>query len=284
MGKGCAFSSTALLVTLLAAAPLWADEHEHPRVTAQLVADAEEASPGSTMRLGVRLDIEEGWHVYWRYPGGAGLATEVDFELPDGFVAGELEWPLPIAFTQSEGIPGYGYEDAVVLAAPVEVPRGAAAQTAQVRAEVSWLACKGVCVLGSAEVEGSLSGLTVDPVFRNWDQHLPRPLDENEARFSMSTTGGLADGAIALWLKWRGSPQKVEWFPDPSEALEVKNVAIQSRGGLTRINAEVRQRKGVSGSVESLPSLLVVTDSDGARRGWTISTVSINSTEQGRSR
>jgi thiol:disulfide interchange protein DsbD len=279
MNARCYFLSTVLVITVLSVVPAQAEEQVRPKVSARLVADAQTVSPGSAFRLGVRLEIEDGWHVYWRYPGGAGLATTVDFELPDGFVVGELEWPLPIAFTQSEGIPGYGYEGSVVLATQIETPPEPLPASAMVRAQVSWLACKGVCVLGNAELEGSFSGFTVDPALREWNRYLPQQMDVERASFSVSTTGGLADGAITLWLQWRGSPQVVEWFPDPSEALEVGEVKVMSRGGLTRIDAKVRQRKGASGSVDSLPSLVVVTDSGGKRRGWDLSTNLKNSEE-----
>jgi thiol:disulfide interchange protein DsbD len=271
--------ATMIILLGLPAGVAMVQGEEEPRVAVRLVADTGSVEPGSTFLLGVHLEIEDGWHVYWRYPGGAGLATEVDFDLPDGFVAGPLEWPLPIVFTQSEGIPGYGYEGSVVLATQVEVSPNVRPAQAMARAQVSWLACKGVCILGATELEGSLSGLAVDPVFRDWHRHLARRYDGEDAPFSMSTTGELADGAVTLWLQWRGSPQTVECFPDPSEALDVSAVQVQSRGGLTRIDAEIRQRKGATGSIDSLPSLLVVTDSSGARRGWNVSIELKNSAE-----
>jgi hypothetical protein len=247
-------------------------DEDEPKVRARLVTDSAEIEPGAAFRVGVRFEIEDGWHIYWRYPGGAGLATAVDFELPEGFTAGPLLWPLPIAFDQGEGIPGYGYEDSVVLAAEVEATaefnRSA---PGSVSAEVSWLACKGVCVLGSAKLESSLAQITVEEGFATWSLSLPGPLDEDNAPFALSTTGGLAEGVVTHWLRWRESPRPLEWFPDPSEAIEVGTVRVQTRGALTRIDAEVRPRKGATGSVDSLPSLVVITDGDGRRRGWELS-------------
>jgi len=239
---------------------------EEPRVIARLVADTTAVESGSTFLLGVHFEIEDDWHIYWRNPGGAGLATAVDFELPDGLVAGPLQWPLPIAFVQSEGIPGYGYEGSVVLAAEVAVPDGS--RPGKVRVEASWLACKGVCVLGSAELEASVAELPEDPVFRQWAGQLAKSSGANDLPFSLSVTGGLADGAITQWLRWNEAPYPVEWFPDPSEALEAGDVRIQTRGGLTRIDAAVKSRKGASGSISELPSLFVITGDDGERRGW----------------
>jgi thiol:disulfide interchange protein DsbD len=75
--------------------PAMAQEEGEPKVRARLVAETAEIEPGSTFRVGVHFEIEDGWHIYWRYPGGAGLATAIDFELPEGFTIGPLQWPLP---------------------------------------------------------------------------------------------------------------------------------------------------------------------------------------------
>jgi len=253
-------------------APAAAQEEEAPKVTARLVADASAIHPGSVVHLGVLFEIEDGWHIYWRYPGGAGLATAVDFELPDGLVAGPLRWPLPIGFVQSEGIPGYGYEGSVVLAAEVTVPADFdRSRPGRVLVEALWLACKGVCVLGSAELEASPARLPEDPVFRQWADQLPRTSEAYGLPFSLTATGGLSDGLISHWLRWSEEPGPVEWFPIPSEALEIGDLRIQTRGGLTRVDAEVKSRKGASGSIDELPSLFVVTGDDGQRQGWELS-------------
>jgi DsbC/DsbD-like thiol-disulfide interchange protein len=245
---------------------------EEPRVIARLVADTPAVEPGSNFLLGVHFEIKDDWHIYWRNPGGAGLATAVDFELPDGLVAGPLQWPLPIPFVQSESIPGYGYEGSVVLAAEIAVPSDFdRSQPGKVRVEASWLACKGVCVLGSAKLEASLTELSEDPVFGQWAGQLPKSPGATDLPFSLSVTGGIAEGVITHWLRWNEEPNRVEWFPDPSEALEVGDVRIQTRGSLTRIDAAVKSRKGASGSISELPSLFVITGDDGERRGWELS-------------
>lgn len=249
-----------------------AQEVEEPKVEASLVSSASSIESGSIFWLGVHFEIEDDWHIYWRNPGGAGLATAVDFKLPDGFVAGPLRWPLPIAFVQSEGIPGFGYEGSVVLAAEVAAPSDFdRSRPGTVRVEASWLACKGVCVLGSAKLEASLAELPEDPVFRRWAGQLPKSSGGNDLPFGLSATGGFADGVITQWLRWKGSPHPVEWFPDPSEALEIGDVQIRTRGGLTRIDAAVKSRKGALGSISELPSLFVITGDDGERRGWELS-------------
>ena len=232
------------------------------------MADADRVAPESDFHLGVRFEIKPGWHIYWRNPGGAGLATDIRWELPAGFQADELEWPLPIGFTQSEGIPGYGYEGTVVLASRVHAARGFDPVRSIVKAEVSWLACKGVCVLGSARLEGKLAELTRDIDFPAWREKLPQTADGRKPPFSVTVTGGLAEGALILWLRWQHPPVSVEWFPDPSEALEVRAVKVDTQGGLTRVDSNLRPRVGSVLMPTSLASLVVATDAEGNRRGW----------------
>jgi len=170
---------------------------------------------------------------------------------------------------QSGDIPVYGYEDTVVLAAELggEAPL---ASNAVVGAAVSWLACKDVCVLGSAELEARWSELKEDPVFSRWDSALPAPWTDSEGPFSVSLTGGLSDGAVTLWLRWHQSPAPVAWFPDPPDGLVVEDVTIRTRGGLSRIDATVRKMAGAAGVFDSLPSVVVVTDDQQKRRGWSL--------------
>ncbi len=240
-------------------------------VRARLVADTDHIAPGGDFHLGVRFEVKPGWHIYWRNPGGAGLATDIRWELPEGFQVDELEWPLPIAFTQSEGIPGYGYEGTVVLASRVHAAPDFDPALSTVGAEVSWLACKGVCVLGSIRLEANLAELKDDSDLSSRPESLPQGIDSRAPPFSVRATGGITEGNLSLWLRWLDPPPgPVEWFPDPPETLVVEDVGVQTRGGLTRIDAVVRERAGSELSSDILDSLVVITDDDGRRRGWTL--------------
>ena len=64
-------------------------------VQAQILADVSTVSPGVPFHVGVLFKVADGWHIYWKNPGDAGLATAVQWQLPDGFSAGPLRWPQP---------------------------------------------------------------------------------------------------------------------------------------------------------------------------------------------
>jgi thiol:disulfide interchange protein DsbD len=118
------------LLALILAVLLWpafaqAQPRSTERIEAELVSMSAWATPGSTLMLAVRQDIEPGWHTYWRNPGDSGGATTLDWRLPAGFTAGDIVWPLPERQRLGE-LMNYGYSGVVYLPVPVQVPADAA--------------------------------------------------------------------------------------------------------------------------------------------------------------
>jgi thiol:disulfide interchange protein DsbD len=64
-----------------------------PHVQVELIADR--AAPGDSMRLGLKFDLEPGWHIYWQNPGDSGGPPEAAWTLPPGMMATGFEWPAP---------------------------------------------------------------------------------------------------------------------------------------------------------------------------------------------
>ena len=87
-------------------------------VTARLVAETGAIAPGETIWLALHLEIEPGWHVYWRNPGDSGLPTEIAWTLPSGFTAGQSNGRCPSALSAGS-IGNYGYAGAVDLLIPL---------------------------------------------------------------------------------------------------------------------------------------------------------------------
>lgn len=273
------FLSRAGLVIAGLAAATGAAEESHVR--ARLVSDAGELQPGESFHLGVLLEPELGWHVYWRNPGEAGLATEIDFKVPEGFEVGELRWPAPVFFEQPGGLAGFGYDASVVLAAEVTAPERLPSATS-VSVTASWLACKDVCVLGSAKLKAELPlrGAELESskkALGTWSEMLP--VDVASGRFSLSTTGGPVPETgpvdMVVWLNWTEPPSVVEFFPDPGPALKVGNLRTQTRGSLTRIDIRVSRLK-TSGAPAKLLRALIVTEEQGGDRSASITHIEID--------
>src|SRR5262249_33492658 len=124
-----------------------ADDAGKALVRARLLAETTALQRNHDGWLAVELSIEPGWHVYWRNPGDAGLATSVKGKLPAGVTAGPMAWPQPERFS-ARSIVGYGYRERVALLAPLKVPSRFAPETLTIEAAVSWLACAEVCIPG----------------------------------------------------------------------------------------------------------------------------------------
>ncbi|HWV59622.1 MAG TPA: protein-disulfide reductase DsbD domain-containing protein, partial [Sphingopyxis sp.] len=114
----------ALFLAMAGIAPSSAQPMFSPNVEVSLVPMHRWAAPGSTAIVAVRQDIKPGWHTYWRNPGDSGGATELTWELPAGFSAGLILWPLPER-QPVKGLMNYGYSHQVYLPVPIDVPRTA---------------------------------------------------------------------------------------------------------------------------------------------------------------
>jgi thiol:disulfide interchange protein DsbD len=121
-----------------------------PHVRVELVADR--ATPGPGMRLGLKFDLEPGWHIYWQNPGDSGGPPQAAWTFPPGMMAAGIEWPAPERIDIG-GLVNYGYHDSVVLPVAVAVAAGARIpQEFTIRASVRWMACASLCVPGKADL------------------------------------------------------------------------------------------------------------------------------------
>jgi thiol:disulfide interchange protein/DsbC/DsbD-like thiol-disulfide interchange protein len=139
------------------------DTHSrHTRVS--LVADVRGIVPGGSFTLGVLMKMDPGWHTYWKNPGDAGLATQIVWNNPDGFVAGSIRWPLPHKYSDSGDILSYGYAKENMLLVPLTAPASLApGTTVTLKANVTWLECDKICVPGESAIAITLPVLKGSP-------------------------------------------------------------------------------------------------------------------------
>ncbi len=113
---------------------------------AQLLSPCSEVVAGQTLNLALALEVDAGWHVYWRNPGEAGgppalkqLGGERPVELP-------LRFPAPHTLVEGEAV-SYGYPDSVTLGAQVLVPDNlVAGDRFRLDLRATWLVCNEVCL------------------------------------------------------------------------------------------------------------------------------------------
>jgi thiol:disulfide interchange protein DsbD len=111
---------------------------------ARLVVDSYYPKKDSTITLGVLINLQDGWHIYWRNPGDSGLPTDIEIILPNGITASEIIFPIPRIFASDEII-NYGYEHQVLFLFDLNIPRDYSLKETNVSAKITSLICKEMC-------------------------------------------------------------------------------------------------------------------------------------------
>ena len=241
------------------------------QVRATLVSAVTSVEPGQPFTVALRIEHAAHWHTYWVNPG-TGLATTLDWTLPPGWTAGEIQWPVPHVFKDSTGIvTGHGYEGDLLLPLTLIPPASLkAGDTITLQAKAEWLMCSDTCVPGSAPVEltlsvakggpaqpdvdwsGKIAAVTLPTLRQQWQIDALR--DGKEVRLMVHTTSGERPPATGLHF----FPQDALVQYDQTQTLRATSDGIELDLVLSADSAnDFRRLRGV----------LATTDS---QRGWTI--------------
>src|SRR5262245_26517312 len=158
---------TALLAALAAslAIPLVGEaastlKTEH--VEAALIAEKTSVQPGKGIPVGLKLRMADHWHTYWKNPGDSGLPTRIQWVLPEGWKAGEIQWPYPKPLPVGP-LMNYGYEDEVLLVSEITAPAGTNPMRYPIKAKAEGLVCKDVCIPEKGELDIVVAVSARDP-------------------------------------------------------------------------------------------------------------------------
>ncbi len=162
-----------ILLALLLAPAMAGAQNIRPQLVAEGPAPA-----GGEVELAIHMRTSPGWHGYWQNPGDAGLPMSVEWQLPPGFTAGPLRYPVPTRLTVA-GIMNYVYENDYAVLVRLRVPSDFKGLV-QIRAKARWLSCTDkICVpeQGSFGLDiPAGSGTPQRARFDEWRRSLPQPL------------------------------------------------------------------------------------------------------------
>jgi thiol:disulfide interchange protein DsbD len=215
----------AAILSILLCLAAWTAHAAHTQV--QLLLSADTARPGDTVWAGVDLKMEPDWHTYWKNPGEAGMATKIQWQLPPGVTAGDIQWPLPEKLPPAE-VTTYGYSNEVVLLVPLKLADDLKPGPLDLKAKVSWLECKEACIPGSADVQATLNvgdqtkNSADAAVIGLWEKRLPFPSASLavDARWEKPLT----EDTRPLILKWfaRTSTNGADFYPEAGDQFEIQ--------------------------------------------------------------
>lgn len=123
-----------------------------PHLDAQMLSEVESAQPGASFWVAIKLMPDDGWHTYWINPGDSGLATQINWQLPDGVSAGDIVWPRADKYRIGP-LANYGFEDTTYLLTEISVDDSFSESELRLENRVDWLVCEEYCIPGHAEFD-----------------------------------------------------------------------------------------------------------------------------------
>lgn len=195
---------------------------QHAEVT--LLPSAPYFEAGQTYRLGVLVDMEPEWHIYWRYGGETGLPPEFIWSLPDDFAKPEISWPRP-EYIEYNTIINYGYHDETVLFADINVPADYQGDVLDIDLDFEWLICKEICVPEFGNYKLSLPSkaaydgapFAADPRLDSYWAQVPQPLNGDvnfEAKdFTFTITLNPDEALFSRIMNMKDNGEKIFFAP-----------------------------------------------------------------------
>lgn len=147
---------------ILAAIALAAHADEPLQV--KLVCAEKSIQPGRPFYLGLQLHHGSGYHTYWKHPGVVGVPTSINWYLPEGFTAAEIEWPAPERVFMYK-IAAQGFERNVILPIRITPPQKLTNTVIKIEGRSGWMSCAKRCSPGhtSVAIELPVSATTPEP-------------------------------------------------------------------------------------------------------------------------
>lgn len=244
-----------------------------PHGTVELIAEKQGITAGRTFDVGLRFQLEKGWHVYWINPGDSGEPARVEWHLPTGLSAGAIEWPTPRRL-ESGSIVDYGYEDGVLLIVPMSADASLPGQPkADIGADVRVLVCSHeMCIPSKVELSLAVPIQSQPPaadartayMFADARRSLPRPPPGN---WKFNVVGG--NESFVLNAKVGRQITRAAFFPLAESQIE--NAAPQKLvTSASGFRLTLRKSDRLLKPIERLRGVLVLAPSPLGNQGYLI--------------
>jgi len=183
------FTFLTLLLPLLLpvqGAPPVAAEFRGKGLTVELVSEVTAVRPGHPFYAGLFIQHDAKHHTYWKVPGLAGVATKLEWSLPDGWTAGEIEWPAPDKVKMAN-IDTHGYERDVLLMVKITPTAKIWKAPVLLKTKASWMCCGVTCNPGYQDLAIKLPvGTAAEPV---WHKRWHKVFEKERGNFPVPLTG-----------------------------------------------------------------------------------------------
>ena len=157
------FLACSLFLSILAAS----NPVETGHAKASLITNLQDSQQES-FYIGVRLEMQEGWHTYWENPGDSGSPFDATWEVAEGVIVENVEWPTPITIPYPP-LMTFGYEGDVVF--PFKVFRAIDSDLSSITVDFNFLICADICIPEKAsltlDLSSAIPNFLVDEAIKN---------------------------------------------------------------------------------------------------------------------
>lgn len=255
----------AMWLAFAAVAPLAAQA----QVKASLVSADTSVQPGHAFTVALRLQHEPHWHTYW-LNAGTGYPTQLKWDLPAGWSAGEIQWPVPITIRSPQGeVTGHGFDGVLYLPLAVTPAADAKPGTQVVlKARAKWLMCADICIPGGQDVSLTLpvsaGAPSPDAGVRAELAKMPMPQEADGWKIAASRAGN----AVKLNVAAPGALKSPHFFAVEEFIQYDKPQAVSGQGG--RLSLTLPVAEDAAAVPGKLVGVFAYTDEQGTYRGVSV--------------
>jgi DsbC/DsbD-like thiol-disulfide interchange protein len=226
---------TAFAVRAEDSSPWQRDAHSAVRLLAG-------SRSGPVLLGGIAIQLQPGWHTYWRTPGDSGVPPRFDFSRSDNVEAVTVLWPAPKKFDDGAGGASLGYKHQVVL--PLRIVAKNADKPVTLRADINYAVCEKLCIPVDAKAELAFASVasTEDANLSEALNTVPKPANVGDPN-PLTIRDVKRDGKTSVLVDVTAPDGKdVSLFvegPTPDWALPVPKLLEHSPPGVKRFSFEL---------------------------------------------
>ena len=159
---------------------LFANPVETGHAKASLITNLENPNQES-FYVGVRLQMQEGWHTYWENPGDSGSPFEATWTTDAGVIIENVSWPTPQTIPYPP-LMTFGYEGDVVF--PFQVFRSLDTTLTEISLDFDFLICADICIPEQATLTIDLTSASPSDLLDQAIDNLPTKLVTTQSSIS----------------------------------------------------------------------------------------------------
>lgn len=197
---------------------------------------------GTVLLGGVSIQLQPGWHTYWRTPGDSGVPPRFDFSKSDNVEAVTVLWPAPHKFDDGAGGTSLGYLKQIVL--PLRIVAKNADKPVTLRADINYAVCEKLCIPVDANAELSFASVasTEDGTLSEALNAVPKPANVGDPN-PLTVLDVKRDGKVNVLVDVSAPDSKdLDLFvegPTPDWALPIPKLVEHGPPGVKRFTFEL---------------------------------------------